>query len=317
MNDLERRLGQLVGTIDRPDVAGLERRASARRAARHRRVGSLAVVLIAVTGVVGVAAWQMAQDDGPVLTEVGTTDPTPTTDPNPTTNPSPTTEPSEDDAPIRYPVLDHDICERTVERFSPTDRDLPDERPTRIYIETSPISVQIVGTRDELPDRYAVILRVLDGVRQDAWQPRVFETGVGHARIDLGDGTWLYLRTRGLSLTEVESIVAALEPRPLTAAIPGVDLATTAGVEILAEAPELVWVDARSSTCQIDSSRPMGPQIHVAVWSGPMASDYAGAIDAPPPIYMREQSDGSLLILWGASALIDASMLDDVVEGDR
>lgn len=321
MNDLERRLGQLVGPIDRPDVAGLERRASERRTARHRRIGSLAAVLVVVAGVVGVAAWQIGRDDGPVLTEVGTTDPTPTT------------EPSEGDAPIRYPVLDDDRCRTTrpwdVEGSEDSQpyTGQPFAIPNSAYSSVNRSSAAQAFDQDgSAPDAFLVALRVPWGLDSSTFRQTIAgrpvrivasENGVGEVVVDLQDGTWLYVRSRGLPRDALERFLADLDPRPADASIPGIDLAEDSSFDLIDEAADLGWSDVSTSTCirdDVATSSTVGPMIYTTVLSGRLVDVYGTALDWRPPTTIREQSDGSLLLLWGASALIDESMLDDVID---
>jgi hypothetical protein len=303
MTDLDARLARLVPTSAPPDVSDLEQRSSQRRARRRRRAGSIGVAVLLAGGV---ATWQVSDDDRPTVHVVTT---------EPTTAPSPTTITAEDE-PIREPVIDHEVCERTTSAAWGFDGDPPTSEPVRIYAESvPPVAVQVIGHPDTFPDRYVVVLRVPNGeVQRQDWGARAEAGGVGHARTTLDDGTALYFRSRGVEQSELQTLVSTVVPRPVSSPIPGIDLTEstdTAALQVLAEEGGLSWVDGSTTSCRIQG----GAEIHVSVWSGSMASVYAFALDAPPPILLRQQSDGTLLRMWGLPLRHHEDVgLDDVVD---
>lgn len=308
MTDLDARLHALVRPGEPAPIADLEARVARRREIRRRTSSALgAFVLIAG----GVAAWQIV-DEEPTVTQVVTTGPT-----------SPPTT-VDVDAPIRMPIIDHEWCDRTTPSFSGSENSHGFGTEPRIYAESvAPLAVQIIGAADDLPDRYTVVLRLPnDGFQTRSWGASVEPTGVGHARTVLDDGSALYFRSRGVDQADLEALVSDVVPRPLSAPIPGVDLTELDASQILAEEDGLSWPDGWTASCQHDGGGSGGPaEVHVSVWDGPSASVLAFALDAPPPILMRLQSDDTLLRLWGAPLRFpDQSgadiTFDDVVESD-
>lgn len=307
MSDLDSRLDELVPAGAPPSIADLDARAARRRSRRHRRMGALGALALIAGGIV---TWQIT-DDEPTITQVVTTEPTT----------PPTTIAA--DAPIRVPIIEHEWCEHTTPAHSGDEDSKGYGIEPRIYAEpTAPLAVQIIGRSDELPDRYTVVLRVPDdGTFQTrSWGASVEPTGVGHARTVLDDGTALYFRSRGVGQEELQELVSTVTPRTLASPFPGVDVTNLAASQILAQEDRLSAVVAMSTTCQHDYGSSGGPaEVYVSVWDGPMASVLAGALDAPPPIQMRIQSDGTLLHMWGgplrSPEQSGATMtLDDVVD---
>ena len=178
------------------------------------------------------------------------------------------------------------------------------------------LPIQVIGDRTLGPTGpFAVLLRYIDQYPSgsgrgetpiNGWdvEVRTYPNGNGRATWNLPDGTQGYLRSRGLDADALTSIVAALTPRDLTAAIPGFDYAPmperAQQLELLGEHLNTgLHGQSASFECRVEATA-FNYRISAfrAATDNDPVSEFMSVIDRPVPLEVAMQ-DGTLIAVTG------------------
>ena len=340
-SELDRAIARLVGDAGAdapqpPDISAFARteEPTSSDPTGRRRLAMAGAMLLIVGAVAGVMYVTGRDDDGgstvlPVDSSPtdtgGAIATTPSVAPNasgaPTSSESPTASTTaQGSANIARPVIDPSICEPVSARETFTEGLTLFARPS-----TNPVPIQVVADPVEgLVGQFAVVQRFFGDDRRPTGDEavdidgttfwiRLVDDGNGVAEWDVGDGSFGYVRSRGLDRSALLDLLGALEPRAATASIPGFDYAPPdGGRELLHEQMNTdVGGEVGSSECVVAST---GYAYRISAINGDPVFQYGGVIDRPVPLEVG--LSGSSLIVIGGVADPDAPTVADVVEAD-
>ena len=129
------------------------------------------------------------------------------------------------------------------------------------------------------------------------------------------DGTWAYLRSRGLDQAAIVALITRLTPRGSSAAVPGFDLAPSSSPDAL----ELLHEDLNTGAsghmtrfeCMTD---PEGDVYSIDVLEGDPLYVYVGLLDRPHPYAVGINGSGAITVTaLGTARLIT---LADIINAD-
>jgi hypothetical protein len=229
-----------------------------------------------------------------------------------------TAAPDVEAAPVVLrPTISSEVCrdgvaEGDARRASPIDGPL---QPFAIA-QAEPIPIQIVGEVDDPAQPFAVLLRYESASQRWPAGVRVYDNGNGEASLDLQDGTWAYVRSRGMTEDELIALTRRMTPRAVSHPVPGFDLTGRSGPQLLHEHLNSGFgqrgarfiCDVRTSTGRVTYSV-------VVMGLGEPVLAYLAVIDRTPPLAVRRNGDGVLLII--GPDMPEAPTLDDVVDADQ
>ena len=229
-----------------------------------------------------------------------------------------TAVPDVDAAPVVVrPTISSEVCRDGVAEGDARQADVIDGsfQPFTIA-QAEPIPIQIVGEVDDPAQPFAVLLRYESASQRWPTGVRVFDNGNGEASLDLQDGTWAYVRTRGMSEDELIALTRRMTPRAVSHPVPGFDLTGRSGPQVLHEHLD-TGLRAASAVFTCTVSAAGGDVLYsvlVAGFGEPVLA-YLAVIDRSPPLAVRRNGDGVLLII--GPDLPEAPALDDVVDADQ
>lgn len=223
-------------------------------------------------------------------------------------------------AGITRPVISADVCEPVSAREAFTEALTLFARPS-----TNPVPIQIVGHPVEGPlGPFAVVQRFFGDDRRPAGDETieidgtvfwimVAENGNGVVEWDVGDGSFGYLRSRGLDRAALLDVIAELAPRSTAAAVPGFTYSAAAdGLQLLHEEMNTdVNGAVGSSECVVAST---GYRYRISAIIGDPVFLYGGVIDRSVPLEVG-MSDGTLIVIDGV-ADPSAPTVGDVIDAD-
>lgn len=182
--------------------------------------------------------------------------------------------------------------------------------------QASPFPIQIVGEVDDPAQPFAVLLRYVTASQRGPTGVRVYDNGNGEASLGLQDGTWAYVRSRGMTEDELVALTRRMTPRALSHPVPGFDLTGRSGPQVLHEHLN-TGLRTASAVFACTASTAVGDvpfRVLVAGFGEPVLA-YLAVIDRSPPLAVRRNGDGVLLI--SGPDLSEAPTLDDVVDADQ
>lgn len=339
--ELDRAIARLVGDAGAdapqpPDLSAFERTeepASSDPTGR-RRLAMAGAMLLIVGAVVGAMYVTGRDDDGGTTVRPVDSSPsdtggaiatTPSVAPTASSAPaSPTSSTSAQDNPgaasITRPVTERLTCDPVSARETFTEGLTLFARPS-----ANPIPIQVVADPVDGPvGPFAVVQRFFGDDRRPTGDEavdidgttfwiRLVDDGNGVAEWDVGDGSFGYVRSRGLDRTALLDLLGALEPRAATASIPGFEYAPPdGGPDLLHEQMNTdVGGEVGSSECVVAST---GYQYRLSAINGDPVFQYGGVIDRPVPLEVG--LSGSSLIVISGVADPNAPTVADVVEAD-
>jgi hypothetical protein len=229
-----------------------------------------------------------------------------------------TAAPDVEAAPVVLrPTISSEVCRDGVadgdaRRASPIDGPL---QPFAIA-QASPFPIQIVGEVDDPAQPFAVLLRYTSASQRWPTGVRVFDSGNGEGSWILQDGTWAYVRSRGMTEDELVALTRRMTPRALSHPVPGFDLSAGSGPQVLHEHLN-TGLRAASAvfTCTVSTGGGDVPYSVLVAGFGEPVLAYLAVIDRSPPLAVRRNGDGVLLI--SGPDLPEAPTLDDVVDADQ
>lgn len=190
--------------------------------------------------------------------------------------------------------------------------------------------IQIIGAPGGTPaDPFALIQRWdevtdewIDGERVDIVSVggvevgiATFDNGNGEATWQLADGSFGYLRSRGLTSDDIEEIVGALTGRSLDAPVPGFDV-DPAATDRFVLLHESVNTDVSSSGAMSECRRTGDPWIfRVYAINGDPVARFVAVIDRGPVPYAIGEVGRTTVIIEGVDDP-DAPGIDDVIDAD-
>lgn len=342
--ELDRAIARLVGdagadTPQPPDISAFARTGEPTSSdpTGRRRLAMVGALLLIVGAVAGVMYVTGRDDDG--VTTVRPIDSSPTdaggdiaTTPSeaPTvssasaSSESPTPSTSAEGSPavanITRPVTEPLTCDPVSARETFTEGLTLFARPS-----TNPIPIQVVADPVDGPvGPFAVVQRFFGDDRRPTGDEavdidgttfwiRLVDDGNGVAEWDVGDGSFGYVRSRGLDRSALVALLGALEPRPVTVSIPGFDYSSGAsGLELLHEQMNTdVAGEVGSSECVVAST---GYAYRISAINGDPVFQYGGVIDRLVPLEVGMH--GSTLIVIDGVPDPAAPTVDDVVDAD-
>jgi hypothetical protein len=182
--------------------------------------------------------------------------------------------------------------------------------------QAEPIPIQIVGEVDDPAQPFAVLLRYVSASQRWASGVRVYDNGNGEAASDLQDGTWAYVRSRGMTEDELVALTRRMTPRELSHPVPGFDLTGRSGPQLLHEHLNTGLRAASATfTCTVSTAASDVPYSVLVAGFGEPVLAYLAVIDRSPPLAVRRNGDGVLVII--GPDLPEAPTLDDVVDADQ
>ena len=301
---------------------------------RLAMVGALTLIVGAVAGVMYVTARDddgdttvrpvdsVPTDTGGAIATTPTVAPTVSSQPTSSEPPGPSTSPegSPAVANITRPVTDPATCDPVSARETFTNGLTLFARPS-----ANPIPIQVIADPVDGPvGPFAIVQRFFGDDRRPTGDEavdidgttfwiRLVDNGNGVAEWDVGDGSFGYVRSRGLDRNALVELLGALEPRAATAAIPGFDYAPGTGRrELLHEQMNTVIAgDVGSSECVVALT---GYRYRLSAINGDPVLQYGGVIDRPVPFEVG--MSGSTLIVIGGVAEPTAPTVDDVVDAE-
>ncbi len=219
---------------------------------------------------------------------------------------------------ITRPLTDPATCDPVSARETFTEGLTLFARPS-----TNPVPIQVVADPIDGPvGSFAIVQRFFgDDRRATGDEPvdvggitfwiSLSDNGNGVAEWDVGDGSFGYVRSRGLDRSALVELLGALEPRAATASIPGFEYAPGAGErELLHEQMNTeVAGEVGSSECVVAST---GYRYRLSAINGDPVFQYGGVIDRPVPFEVG--MSGSTLIVINGVADPSAPTVDGVVE---
>jgi hypothetical protein len=191
---------------------------------------------------------------------------------------------------------------------------------------TNPVPIQIIGDPVEGPlGPFAVVQRFFGDDRRPAGDEAVeingttywislHENGNGVAEWDVGDGSFGYVRSRGLDRAGLVDLIGGLTPRTADAAVPGFDHSGAAddGPQLLHEQMNAdVNGEVGSSECDVSST---GYRYRISAITGDAVFQYGGVIDRPVPLEVGAR-DGTVIVIDGV-ADPSAPTVGDVIDAD-
>lgn len=185
---------------------------------------------------------------------------------------------------------------------------------TLFAMPETPLPVQIIGRPGSGPaDPFALLMRYYEfdlpvhgehvvEVGDTTIHIRAYPNGNGEARWALPDGTYGYLRSRGLDQEELASIVRRLWPRDPDEPVPGFDVAPPTDDRFdFVVLHEQLNVDVSASGATLECRSPItGFDYRVGAVDGDPLFVYATVIDRPVPLDVGMR-DGTLIVISGPS----------------
>jgi hypothetical protein len=342
--ELDRAIARLVGDAGAdapqpPDISAFARTGEPTSAdpTGRRRLAMVGALLLIVGAVAGVMYVTGRDDDGGTTVRPVDSSPTdtggaiattpsqaPTASSAPASSESPTPSTTAQDNPgvanITRPVTEPSTCDPVSARETFAEGLTLFARPS-----TNPVPIQVVADPvDGLVGQFAVVQRFFgDDRRATGDEPvdiggttlwiSLSDNGNGVAEWDVGDGSFGYVRSRGLDRSALVELLGALEPRAATASIPGFEYAPgTGGRELLHEQMNTeVAGEVGSSECVVAST---GHAYRISAINGDPVFQYGGVIDRLVPLEVGMH--GSTLIVIDGVSDPTAPTIDDVVDAD-
>ena len=208
--------------------------------------------------------------------------------------------------PQLRPIVADDVCQPISASEGSSDRNI-----TNLFARSSrnPLPVQVIADPVLGPaGPFALLMRyygddyhahgqVTIEFGENVAHGGVYDNGNGQAIWDLPDDSQGYLRSRGLDLDDIETILRATSPRQPDDVVPGFDVADTlpAGYELLHEAMlgEFGAGSGASLQCEVPST---GYLYRVGAFVTDPLGEYASVIDRPPPLEVGRIGDSIVTI---------------------
>jgi hypothetical protein len=342
--ELDREIARLVGDAgadapQSPDLSAFARTGEPASSdpSGSRRLAMAGAMLLVVGAVVGVMYVTGRDDDGGTTVRPVDSSPSdtggaiattpsvaPTASSAPASSESPTSSTSAEGSPavanITRPVTVSLTCDPVSARETFTEGLTLFAKPS-----ANPIPIQVVADPVDGPvGPFAVVQRFFGDDRRPTGDEAVdidgttvwislSDNGNGVAEWDVGDGSFGYVRSRGLDRSALVELLGALEPRAATASIPGFEYAPSdGGPELLHEQMNTdVAGEVRSSECVVAST---GYAYRISAINGDPVFQYGGVIDRLVPLEVGMR--GSTLIVIDGVSDPAAPTVDDVVDAD-
>lgn len=227
-------------------------------------------------------------------------------------------------APITHPSVDPTVCASgATTEFT---RVANDDSVPFVVGPAQAVPVQVFARASGgVTDPFAVVLRVAvtdhpqsgaDPVMVDGVPVRVsvWPNGNGEAEWTLADGTSAYLRSRDLDEAAILSLIARLQPRESSAAVPGFDLSPPTSPTDLILLDERLNTEMEGTTTRLECTSVVDGGVYaIDVMGGDPTYVYVGVRDRPHPYAVAANGSGALTISGPTAARIT---LADVVEAE-
>jgi hypothetical protein len=227
--------------------------------------------------------------------------------------------------PITRPITDPSTCEARVAREATLG-----SQPLRLFAvsQEAPIPVQIIGRPGDASfDAFALVERFFESDLDVTGAPSieingatvglsVYDNGNAEARWKLPDGSFGYLRSRGLDRAELVTVLEGLSPRDPNADVPGFDFkAPSADANALSLLHEHMNTGLSGTVATVECVVAASGFIYriISIDADPVA-EYALVIDRPVPLEVGVR-EGRVIIIDGR-ANPHAPTLTDVANAD-
>lgn len=193
--------------------------------------------------------------------------------------------------------------------------------------QTIPLQV-FAAAEDGVAKPFAVVLR-LSGTDDDRANDHpvlingaqvsitIWPNGNQQAAWTLPDGTWGYLRSRDLDEAALVALIARLNPRDMSAPIPGFDLAPSNAPDDLTLLHEHLNTGLSGTATRFQCpTDPNQGAYHVDVLHGDPVFVYFGVLDRPRPYAVGVNGSGAITITRTIAGPSPALTLDDITNAD-